>query len=125
MFWLNFRDGMSGVALFWHMEQHAGSDGFDSFTGWRNGIRSNYGAVYADISNGTVLSSRRLEAHSLGLQDYKLMDFCRRKLAEHPDPAASRQLKEIVAEAISDNTMSALDTGRKKLEDLAERLAAR
>ena len=125
MFWLNFRDGMNGVCPFWHMEEHAGGDGFEFFTGWANGIRSNYGGVYADITHGAILTSRRLEAHNLGREDYRLMDFCRRKLAERPDGKMSLELKQIVSEAASGGAMSALDAGRVKLEQLAERLATR
>ncbi len=125
MFWLNFRDGMNGLCPFWHMEEHAGGDGFEFFTGWANGIRSNYGAVYADITHGAVLTSRRLEAHNLGREDYRLMDFCRRKLAERPDGKMSRVLKQLVSEAASGDAMSALDAGRVKLDSLRERLAKR
>ncbi len=124
MFWQNFRDGMTPIATFWHMEEQAGGDGFEFFIGWPNGIRSNYGAVYSDITNGTVLSSRRLEAHSLGVQDYKLMEFCRRKLAEHPDPEICRQFNAIIKEAASANKMSEIDAGRKGLETLAGQLVA-
>lgn len=81
------------------MEEHAGGDGFEFFTGWANGIRSNYGGVYADITHGAILTSRRLEAHNLGREDYRLMDFCRRKLAERPDGKMSLELKQIVSEA--------------------------
>ena len=125
MLWLNFRDGMSPVTPFWHMEEQAGGDGFDFFIGWANGIRSNYAAVYTDITHGTILTSRRLEAHSLGLQDYKLMEFCRQKLAERPNPEISQQFKAIVNETASANNMAAFEAGRKKLETLAECLALR
>ncbi|MBP3395363.1 MAG: hypothetical protein J6M38_12655, partial [Lentisphaeria bacterium] len=67
----------------------------------------------------------RLEAHNLGREDYRLMDFCRRKLAERPDGKMSLELKQIVSEAASGGAMSALDAGRVKLEQLAERLATR
>ena len=122
MFWQNFRDGMRGVCLFWHMEEHAGGDGFDFQNGWANGIRTNYGAVYADITYGKVLPSRRLEAHSLGREDYRLMDFCRRKLAERKDPGMNQRLQQIVSRGAAAKTMNELDGERQKLDALAEAL---
>ncbi|MBE6393610.1 MAG: hypothetical protein E7044_06095 [Lentisphaerae bacterium] len=119
-YWTNFRDGFTAVSAYWHHENHAGGDGFNSDDGVRN--RVDYGNTYLDMEMGTYLSSKREEANMLGKEDYKLAQFCRRMLAKSPSPALKKQLDQIVSNAAAGD-MKAMEEARLKLLDLAEKLS--
>ena len=119
-YWTNFRDGFTAVSAYWHHENHAGGDGFNSDDGVRN--RVDYGNTYLDMEMGTYLSSKREEANMLGKEDYKLAEFCRRMLAKSPSPALKKQLDQIVLNAAAGD-MKSMEEARLKLLDLAEKLS--
>ena len=102
IYWENFRDGVDDVAASWQIDAMAGGDGFDPHDSQRcnRQNRTDYGTVYADFNFGKILTSRRMEAHFQGLQDYKAAKLCRKLLAEKENPDARRRLDAIVARAI-------------------------
>ena len=73
---------------------------------------------------GTIVSSRREEAHLLGREDYKLAEYCRRLLKAKPDEALQKELETILAEGASAD-MDGMELCRLKLLNLAERLGRR
>ena len=119
-YWQSLRDGFSSMIAYWHLESHAGCDGFNSEDGVRG--RADYGTTYMDMDSGTVLTSRREEAHLLGREDYKLAEFCRRALEKAPDPALRQELENIIREGASAD-MEGMEQCRLKLLSLAEKLA--
>ena len=121
-YWQSLRDGFSSMISYWHMDSHAGGDGFDSEDGVRS--RVDYGSTYADMDLGTIVSSRREEAHLLGREDYKLAEYCRRLLKAKPDEALQKELETILAEGASAD-MDGMEQCRLKLLNLAERLGRR
>ena len=119
-YWTNFRDGFTAVSAYWHHEDHAGGDGFNSEDGVRN--RVDYGNTYLDMDMGTYLSSKREEANMLGKEDYKLAEYCRRKLQKNPSPALQKELDKIISDGAAGD-MTAMDDARMKLLELAEKLS--
>ena len=119
-YWTNFRDGFTAVTAYWHHESHAGGDGFNSLDGLSS--RVDYGNVYLDMEMGTFLSSKREEANMLGKEDYKLAEYCRRKLKASPSQALQKQLDNIISAGASGD-MKAMEDARLKLLDLAEKLS--
>lgn len=121
-YWQSLRDGFSSMIAYWHLEGHAGDDGFNSEDGIRN--RADYGSIFADLDMGTVLTSRREEAHALGMEDFKLAVFCRNALKKAPDAALQKQLDGIILKG-SYADMTGMEQCRLQLLALAEKLAAR
>ena len=118
-YWTNFRDGFTAVSAYWHHENHAGGDGFNSDDGVRN--RVDYGNTYLDMEMGTYLSSKREEANMLGKEDYKLAQYCRQQLKKKPSSSLEKQLNAIVSCGASGD-MKAMEDARLKLLELAEKL---
>ena len=118
-YWQSFRDGFSSMIAYWHLESHSGGDGFNSQDGVRRQV--DYGSTYMDMDLGTVVTSRREEAHLLGREDFKLAEYCRRALEKAPDPALEKELNDIVRQGASSD-MTGMEQCRLKLLDLAERL---
>ena len=118
-YWQSLRDGFTPVVNYWHLDSHAGGDGFNSEDGGKS--RADYGSTFMDMNMGTVLSSRREEAHLLGKEDFKLAEFCRRLLKKNPDPAMQKELDRIIARGASAD-MEGMEACRLKLLDLAEKL---
>ena len=118
-YWTNFRDGFTAVSAYWHHENHAGGDGFNSDDGVRN--RVDYGSTYLDMELGTYLTSRREEANMLGKEDYKLAEYCRQMLKKNPSPALKKQLDMIVSAGAAGD-MQSMEKNRLKLLELAEKL---
>ena len=121
-YWQNLRDGFTSMINYWHLEDHAGGDGFSSEDGAKS--RVDYGSTFMDMNMGTVVSSRREEAHLLGKEDYKLAEFCRRLLREKSDPVLQKELDRIIAKGASAD-MDGMEQCRLKLLDLAEKLQKR
>ena len=118
-YWSNFRDGFTAVSAYWHHENHAGGDGFNSVDGIRN--RVDYGNVYLDMEMGTYISSKREEANMLGKEDYKLAEYCRRLLKKNPSPVLQKRLDSIVARGAAGD-MKAMEDARLELLKLAVEL---
>ena len=112
----NFQAGFSGVAAFWHLDSHAGGDGLNSYDTFPNSTNSaDYGAAYLDYDFGSIMPSRRLWAWQMGMEDYRLAQFCR----EHAKDAAHQsELNEITAKTDD------LDLLRERLLNLALKLSA-
>ena len=119
-YWQSLRDGFSSMVAYWHFEGHAGGDGFNSEDGIRN--RADYGSVFVDMDMGTLLTSRREEAHALGFEDYKLAEFCRRALKKKPNAALQKELDAIILKG-SGADMPGMEQCRLQLLKLAEKLA--
>ena len=119
-YWQSFRDGFSSVVCYWHFDNHAGGDGLNSEDG--TGHRVDYGSVYLDTDMGTILTGKREEAHLLGREDYKLAEFCRRRLEKLNDPALRKEFERIIEEGASAN-MNGMEQCRLKMLDLAEKLS--
>ena len=121
-YWQSLRDGFTSMVNYWHLESHAGGDGFNSDDGAKN--RADYGSMFMDMDMDTVLSSRREEAHMLGREDFKLAEFCRRLLKKKPDPVLQKELDMIIAEGASAD-MAGMEKCRLKMLDLAVKLQNR
>ena len=118
-YWQSFRDGFSSMISYWHLEAHAGRDGFNSEDG--QGGRADYGSIYADLDMGTFVSSRREEAHALGAEDYKLALFCRSMLKKTPDAALQKELDAIIRKGAGSD-MKGMEQCRMQMLKLAEKL---
>lgn len=119
-YWQNLRDGFSSMISYWHLDEHSGGDGFNSEDGVRS--RADYGSIFVDKDMGTVITSRREEAHALGLEDYKLAEFCRRILKKKPDPKMQKELDAIISRGASAD-MNGMEQCRLQLLKLAEQLS--
>ena len=104
---------------YWHLESHAGADGFNSEDGISN--RADYGSIFVDMDMDTVLTSRREEAHCLGREDYKLAEYCRAALKKKPDAALQKELDSIILKGASAD-MPGMEKCRLELLKLAEKL---
>ncbi|MBP5640171.1 MAG: hypothetical protein J6X55_11875, partial [Victivallales bacterium] len=116
-FWQNLRDGIGSTAAFWHVDSHAGGDGFDSFdcSGYDPKNRSDYGTLYPDWNYGTVLSSRRFDAWCDGFADYRIAHLCLKAIAGRPDrETMEKQLQDIFTEGAS-GTIPDMEAARIKL----------
>ena len=118
-YWQSLRDGFSSMISYWHLESHAGADGFNSEDGINN--RADYGSIFVDMDMDTVLTSRREEAHCLGREDYKLAEFCRSALKKKPDAALQKELDAIILKGASAD-MPGMEKCRLELLKLAEKL---
>ena len=58
----------------------------------------------------------------LGKEDYKLAEYCRRKLQKNPSPALQKELDKIISDGAAGD-MTAMDDARMKLLELAEKLS--
>ena len=119
-YWQSLRDGFSSMISYWHLESHAGSDGFNSEDGIKN--RADYGSIFADFDMDTFLTSRREEAHALGLEDFKLATFCRNALKKKPDAVMQKKLDSIINKG-ANSDMEGMEECRRQLLDLAEKLS--
>jgi hypothetical protein len=118
-YWANLRDNFTAVSAYWHHENHAGGDGFNSNDGIRN--RVDYGNTYLDMDMGTYLTSKREEANMLGKEDYKLATYCRMMLKKKPSQKLQKELDAIIAKGASSD-MKGMDEARALLLDLAAKL---
>ena len=118
-YWQSFRDGFTSMISYWHLDSHAGRDGFNSADGETG--TTDYGTIFADLDMGTVLSSRREEAHILGLEDYKLARFCRNMLQKNPDSSLQKKFDAIINEGARSD-MEGMEKCRRELLELAEKL---
>ena len=122
-YWQSLRDGFSSVVCYWHFDNHAGSDGLNSEDGESH--RTDYGSVYLDMDMGTILSSKREEAHLLGREDYKLAEYCRQLLKKSPDASLQNEFDNIIAAGAASHDMEAMEQCRLKLLAFAEKLQSR
>ena len=118
-YWANLRDNFTAVSAYWHHENHAGGDGFNSNDGIRN--RVDYGNTYLDMDMGTYLTSKREEANMLGKEDYKLATYCRMMLKKKPSQKLQKELDAIIAKGAR-RDMKGMDEARALLLDLAAKL---
>ena len=118
-YWQSLRDGFTEVITYWHLESHAGGDGFNPQDGTTS--RADYGSIYADLNQGTVLSSRRHEAHDLGREDFRLAEYCRRLLKKKNNPSLTAKFDMIIKKAAGGN-MEDMEKARLELLQLAEAL---
>ena len=116
--WKNLRDGFNGLSTYWHIDEHAGRDGFDPTD--KNSAASrnymDYGSVYVDYDNGYALTSRRQAAHDLAHEDVRLVRYLRRVFAD--DPAKLSCITNVVREAADTCTMQGFEKARKELFDM-------
>ena len=112
-YWENARDGFGPVASYWHLDAMAGGDGFDPTDANKRGVTTDYGTVYADFDNGSVLSSRRQLASDAGYDDIRLVYAVRERTRGNPAKAA--RVEAIVKEAADAGTMAAIEKGRAEL----------
>lgn len=116
--WKNMRDGFNGLSTYWHIDEHAGRDGFDptdkSSAASRN--YTDYGSVYVDYDNGYALTSRRQVAHDLAHEDVRLVGYLRRVFAG--DPAKLSRIESVVREAADTCTMPGFEKARRELFDM-------
>ncbi len=118
-YWQSLRDGFTEIITYWHLDQHAGGDGFNSQDGTKS--RADYGSIYCDLDQGSVLTGRRQEAHDLGREDFKLAEFCRKLLEKKNDPALKRRFREIVAKG-AEGDMRTMEACRAELLGLIREL---
>ena len=118
--WKNMRDGAESAASYWHLEDHAGGDGLCSIDGERS--RADYGSLFADYDYGTVISSRRFEAHRQGLEDYKLFRYCKNRVRK--GSAEEKKLFDIVKRG-ANGSIYDMDSCRRELLDFAASLPRR
>lgn len=119
MGWQNFQDGLGSAIPFWHLEFHAGGDGFNSFDKSQNSKNTtDYGAVYADFNHVKIIPSRRMWAHILGFEEYRLASLCAGLIK---NPADRIELDTLVRRAVSGDDET-LDKARLELLTLAEKL---
>ncbi len=118
-YWQSLRDGFTEVVTYWHLESHAGGDGFNGQDGVAN--RVDYGSIYADLDMGTVLTSRRQEAHDLGCEDFRLGKLCLNLLKKKNNPALKAKFDAIVKKA-ADGDMQTMENARLELLKMAEEL---
>ena len=86
---------------------------YDTFPNSTNS--ADYGAAYLDYDFGSIMPSRRLWAWQMGMEDYRLAQFCR----EHAKDAAHQsEVNEITAKTDD------LDLLRERLLNLALNLSA-
>jgi hypothetical protein len=71
---------------------------------------------------GTILTSKREEAHLLGREDYKLAEYCRQLLKKSPDAALEKELDNIIDAGAASHDMTAMEQCRLKLLAFAEKL---
>lgn len=121
-YWQSLRDGFSSMISYWHLESHAGNDGFNSEDGL--GSRTDYGSMFADLDMGTYITSRREEAHALGLEDYKLAAYCRNLLKKYPDAALQKELDSIILKG-AEADMKGMEQCRLQMLELAEKLTSK
>ena len=82
VFWGNLANGFGGVASVYGLTACVG-DPFDSYDSNAQGTNaSDYNCAYRNSRTGQIAPSRRLEAWYQGLVDFKLVKWCRLKLAE-------------------------------------------
>lgn len=115
--WKNMRDGATSVAPYWHLEDNAGGDGFCNIDGERS--RADYGTLFIDYNYGTVVSSRRFEAHRQGFEDYRLFRYCKDRIKK--GSAAEKKLLDIVRRGAAGD-MAAMDKCRLEMLNLAVQL---
>ena len=118
-YWQSFRDGFTEVITYWHLDSHAGYDGFNSQDGGQS--RVDYGSIFADFNMGTVLTSRRQEAHDLGREDFRLLKYCRRLLEKKNYPALKAEFDTVVSKAAAGD-MPAMEEARLQILKIAEKL---
>ena len=123
-YWANLRDGFREIATFWHLDEMAGGDGFDSMDAYA-GSQSyvDYGSVYADWDLDTVLSSRRQIAADIGFEEARLILWLREKAKG--SESLSAQIESIVKTAADVGTMAAMDAARESLLSLAAAIQRR
>ena len=121
-YWQSLRDGFSSMIAYWHLESHAGGDGFNSEDGHRG--RTDYGSIFVDLDMGTFVTSRREEVHALGLEDYKLAAYCRNLLKKYPDDALQKELDSIILKG-AEADMKGMEQCRLQMLELAEKLIAK
>jgi len=122
--WQNLRDGIPGVIAYWHFDQMAGGDGFnpnDTFPNKTN--TADYGTVYVDFNNKSLITSRRQEAWYRGFLDYKLATYCQQQLAQGKGSEADKkELARIITQGVG-GEMPVMDQMREALLQLAVRLS--
>lgn len=120
-YWESLRDNFTEIITYWHLDSHAGGDGFNSQDGIRH--RADYGSIYADHDMGTVLTSRRQEAHDLGREDFRLAEYCRRLLKQRSNPSLNQKFNAIIQKGASSD-FSGMEQARLELLRLAEDLTS-
>lgn len=118
-FWRNMADGYREIATFWHMDETAGGDAFDSTDCGAPGLYMDYATLYADYDNDDFLLSRRQLATDQAAEECRLILFLRRKFANDPTRLAS--IEDIVRKAVGTGTMAALDEAYVRLLDEARK----
>ncbi|HQN20027.1 MAG TPA: hypothetical protein PKV86_12835, partial [Syntrophobacteraceae bacterium] len=123
-FWQNLKDGLGSTAAFWHMDAHAGGDGFDSFDshGYNPKSRADYGAIYTDWNYGTILSGRRFDAWCDGFTDYRLAQLCLQAIEALPDRDTRAKQLQSIFETASEGGINEMEAGRTKLLKLYEEI---
>ena len=121
-YWESLRDNFTEIITYWHLDSHAGGDGFNSQDGIRN--RADYGSIYADHDMETILTSRRQEAHDLGREDFRLAEYCRRLLKQRNEPQLNRKFNAIIQKGASSG-FNGMEDARLELLRFAEDLTPR
>ncbi len=116
-FWQNLRDGLGSTAAFWHVDSHAGGDGFDSFdcSGYDAKNRTDYGTLYADVNYGTLLSGRRFDAWCDGFTDYRLAHLCLKAIEGRQDQAELSAQLYALFESAAQGSIADMENARAKL----------
>lgn len=121
LYWQNWNDGFTGVCAFWHMDSHAGGDGFNSFDGAKN--TADYGVIYTDQDSDQVITSRRSEAWFQGRIDFQLGQLCQKYLeqAQAKGMVVDREQEELqnIKKQGVKADLEQLEKLRQKLIDLA------
>jgi len=116
--WMNFRDGFSEFATYWHMDHLAGGDGFDDTDANRAGSsdKMDWGSLYVDYDQEKVVSSRRQLASDMGFEDAKLVKVARYLLKD----GSASELESAIRSAADKGTMPDMDRARLRLFELIE-----
>ena len=82
VFWGNLANGFGGCASVYGLTACTG-DPFDSYDTSKGGASaSDYNCAYRNPRTGSIAPSRRLEAWYQGLVDFKIVKWCRQRIAE-------------------------------------------
>ena len=119
-YWQSLYNNFSSMISYWHLDSHAGGDGFNSNDG-ASSSRIDYGSMYMDMDMGTYLTSKREEAHALGFEDFKLAEYCKQILKKRPNKTLQKELDLIIKDG-STSDMEGMEQCRIKLLQLAEKL---
>ncbi len=121
-YWESLRDNFTEIITYWHLDSHAGGDGFNSQDGLKN--RADYGSIYADHDMETILTSRRQEAHDLGREDFRIAEYCRRLLKQRNEPQLNQKFNAIIQKGASSD-FNGMEDARLELLRFAEDLTPR